>query len=88
MSYILHFFDSARFMTSLLPNIDKNHSEGINRIKCKFGHGDLKCKTCGIRCKYCKCFLEYKHFKDYLMKYICLRSKIEFLQSLKYGRYL
>ena len=23
-----------------------------------------KCETCGIKCKYCDCFLEYTNFKD------------------------
>ena len=27
---------------------------------------------CGIKCKYCDCFLEYKNFKDDLIQYNCL----------------
>ena len=26
-----------------------------------------KCETCGIKYKYCDCFLEYTNFKDYLI---------------------
>ena len=48
ISSILQFFDSARFMASSLSNLFNNFSEGIHRIKCKFGHRDKKCETCGI----------------------------------------
>ena len=73
ISYILQFIDSARFMASSLSNLVNNLSEGIHRIKCKFGHNDKKCETCGIKYKYCDCFLEYTHFKDDLIehKYLC-----------------
>ena len=56
--YILQFIDSAKFMESSLSNIVNNFSEGIHRIKCKFGHDDKKCEICGIKYKYCDCFLE------------------------------
>ena len=52
-SHILQFIDSARFMASSLSNLANNLSEGMHRIKCKFGHDDKKCKTCGIKYKYC-----------------------------------
>ena len=71
ISYILQFFDSARFMPSSLSNLVNNSTEGIHRIKCKFGHDDKKCETCGIRYKYCNCFLEYTNFND-LIEYKCL----------------
>ena len=48
ISSILQFFDSARFMASSLSNLFNNFSEGIHRIKCKFGHRDKKSETCGI----------------------------------------
>ena len=51
-------------MASSLSNLVNNFSGGIHRIKCKFGHDDKKCKTCGIKCKYCDCFLPYENFKD------------------------
>ena len=52
---ILRFIDSARFMASSLPNLVNNLSEGIHRIKCKLGHGDKKCETCGVKYKYGDC---------------------------------
>ena len=64
--------NSARFMASSLTNLVNNLSEGIHRIKCKFGHDDEKCETCGIKYKYCDCFLKYTKFKDDLMDYNCL----------------
>ena len=51
VSYILQFTDSGGFMTSTLSNLVKNLSEGIQRIKCKFGHHDKKCEALGIKCK-------------------------------------
>ena len=66
------------FLPSLLSNLVNNLSEGIHRIKCKFGHDDKKCETCGIKYKYCDCFLEYINFKDDLIEHKCLYcNKIE-----------
>ena len=31
-------------------------SEGIHKIKCKCGHDDEKCETCGIKYKYSNCW--------------------------------
>ena len=62
--YVLQFINSARLMASSLSNLVNNFSGGIHRNKCKFGHDDNKCKTCGIKCKYCDCFLQYANFKD------------------------
>ena len=70
--YILQFIDSARFMVSSLSNLINSLSEGIYRIKCKFGHDYKKCEANGIRYKYCNCFLEYAIFKDDLIEYKCL----------------
>ena len=66
ISYMLQFIDSARFMAGSLSNLVNNLSDGTQRIKCKFGHNDKKCETCGI--EYCDCFLEYTNFKDDLIK--------------------
>ena len=44
ISYILQFIDSARFMASSLSNLVNNLSEGVRRIKYKFGHDDKKCE--------------------------------------------
>ena len=60
-------------MSSSLANLVNNFSERIRGIKCKFGHDDKKCKICGIKYKYCDCFLEYTNFKDDLIWYKCLR---------------
>ena len=59
-------------MASSLSDLVNNLSEGIHRIKCKFGHDDKKCETCGIKYKYCNCFLECTSFKDDLKEYKCL----------------
>ena len=75
ISYILQFIDSTRFMASSLSNLLNNLSERIHRIKCKFVHDDEKCKTCGIKYKYCDCFLKYENFKDDLIEYKCLFCK-------------
>ena len=37
VSYISQFIDSARFMAISLSNLVNSLSEGIHRIKCKFG---------------------------------------------------
>ena len=59
-------------MASSLSNLVNNLSEGIHRIKCKSGHDDKQCETCGIKYKYCNCFLEYTNLKDDLIEYKCL----------------
>ena len=61
-SHILQFIDCARFMASSLSNFVNNLSEGIHKIKCKYGHNNQKCKTCGITHEVCNCFLEYINF--------------------------
>ena len=71
--YILQFIDITRFMARSSSNLVNNFSEGIHRIKCKFGHDDKKCGTCRIKYKYYDCFLEYTNFNDNLIEYICLR---------------
>ena len=54
-----------------LSNLVNNLSEGIHRIKCKFGHDYKKCETCEIKYKHCNCFLKYINFKDDLLQYKC-----------------
>ena len=56
----------------LLSNLVNNLSEGIHRSKCKFGHDDRKCETCGIKYKYRDCFPENVNFKDDLIEHKCL----------------
>ena len=58
-------------MASSTSNLVNNLSEGIHRIKCKFGHDDKKCETCGNKYKYWDCFVEYTNFKDDLIEYKC-----------------
>ena len=38
ISYILEFTDKARFVIRSLSNLVNNLSEGIHKIKCKYGH--------------------------------------------------
>ena len=66
------FIDSTRLVASSLSNLVNNNSEGIHRIKGKYGPDDKKCETCGIIYKYCSCFLEYTNFKDDLIEFKCL----------------
>ena len=44
MSHKLQFIDSARFMTSSLPNVIDNLAEWIHNIKCKYRHDNKKVK--------------------------------------------
>ena len=60
-------------MTSLLSNLANNLSEGVHRIKYKYGDDDKKCETGWIKYKYCDCFFQYINFKDNLIEYNCLR---------------
>ena len=62
-------------MESLLSNLVNNFSKGIQEVKCKFGHEDKKCETCGITYKYFNFFLEYKNFNEDLIEYKCLCCK-------------
>ena len=55
-------------MASSLSNLAYNFSEGIQRIKCKYGHDDKKCDTCGIKYKYCQyrqVIIKYKYYRQY-----------------------
>ena len=60
-------------MASSLSNLAHNRPERIHRIKCKHRYDDKKSETCGIKYKYCECFLEYMNLKAYLIetKYLC-----------------
>ena len=69
-------------MASSLSNLVNNLSEGIHRIKCKFGHDDKKYETCGIKYEYCNCVLEYTNFKDDLIEYKCLNCNKSYQQRL------
>ena len=69
---MVKFIDSITFMASSLSNLLNNLSEGIHRIKWKYRCDYKKCETCGIKYKYCDCFLEYKNFIHGLIEYKCL----------------
>ena len=81
ISYILQFIDSARFMASSLSNLVNNLSEGIHKIKCKYGHNNKRCQTCGITQEACEYFLEYTNFKDDLIEYKCLCCNKNYQQT-------
>ena len=82
MSYILQLIDCARFLTSSLSNFANNFFERIQWIKCKYGHDDKKCETCGIEYKCCNCFLENTNFKDDLIEYKCLCSNKNIIKKI------
>ena len=44
-------------MASSLSNLVNNLSEGIYKIKCKYGQDDKKFETSGIPHEVCNCFL-------------------------------
>ena len=60
-------------MARPLSNLVDNLAEEIYKIKCKYGHDNLKCETFGY--KYCECCLEYLNAKDDLIEYKCLCCK-------------
>ena len=74
-------------MANSLSNLVNNLSEGIHKIKYKYGHDDKKCEICGIKYKFCNCFLEYMNVKDDLIEYKCLycnkNYKHKFVEKLK-----
>ena len=57
-------------MASLLSNLFNKLSEGIHKIKRKYGYDNKKFEACRIKYKYC--FFEYINFKDDLIEYKCL----------------
>ena len=59
-------------MASSLSNFVNNLSEGIHKIKWKFGRDDKKCETYGIKYNYSDCFLEYTNFKYDLIEHKCV----------------
>ena len=64
-------------MASLLSNPVNNLSERIHKVKCKHGHEDKKCETCGIKYRYCNCFFECTDFKDDLIENVCCNKKLK-----------
>ena len=62
-------------VTSSLSNIVDNLAKGIHKIKCKYGHYDKKCETCGIKYKDSKCCLKYINVKKSLIECKCFCCK-------------
>ena len=62
----------AQDLWKFLSNLADNLSEGIHRIKCKYGCNYKKYQSCGITYEVCNCFLEYTNFKDDLTECKCL----------------
>ena len=59
-------------MGNSLSNLVYKLSEGIHKCKCKYGHNDKECESCGISYEVRDCFLEYTNFKDDVMEYKCV----------------
>ena len=57
IAYILQFTDSTRFMASSLSNIVNNISEGIYRVKCKYGHDQNNVKLAELHISIATVFL-------------------------------
>ena len=47
ISHTLQLSDDARFIASSSSNLVNNLTEGIHKIKRKYGHDNQNCKTCG-----------------------------------------
>ena len=50
-------------MASSLSNFVNNLFDKIYKFKSKYRHEDEKREICGIKYKYCDCFLENSNFK-------------------------
>ena len=62
VSYKLQFIVSERFMANSSSNLVNNLAEEIHKTKCKYGHSEKKCETCGIKYKGCNCFFWIQKF--------------------------
>ena len=51
ISYRLQFIDSAKVMASSLLNLVNNLSEGVHKIKCKYGHDNKKIQNLELNTK-------------------------------------
>ena len=56
----IYFIDSTRFMARSLSNLVNNLSEGIHRIKCKFGHNNKNVKLVELNIDIVTVFLHIK----------------------------
>ena len=67
ISFKIKFIDSARFMERSLTNLVDNFAEEIDKFKCKD----------------CNCFLEYRSFKENLIKNKYLSSNKDSSNKIK-----
>ena len=77
-------------MASSLSNLVNNLAEGIRKTKCKYGHNDKICETCGVKYKNYDCFLEYTNFtngKDYQKRFDENLRKL-FFYTYKFSNFL
>ena len=56
-------------MARSLSNLVNNLVEKINKIECKYGHGNKNCETCRIKHKNYECCLKYRNVTDDLIEY-------------------
>ena len=87
-------------MASSLSNLVNNLSEGIRKIKRKYGHDDKNCETCRMKYKYCHYFVKHANFgndlleqkkclccnKNYQQKF-CEKLKERFLGAYKFSNH-
>ena len=59
-------------MASSLSNLVNNLSEGIHKIKYKYGHEDKNVKLAELNLNIANCFLEKTNLKDELTECNCL----------------
>ena len=70
-------------MATSLPNLVKNLSEGIHRIKCKYKHDDKKCETCELNISIATVFLNTQILKNVLIEYKCLYCNKNYQQKFE-----
>ena len=63
ISYILQFIDGTRFMASSLSSLVNNLSEGIHRVKCKYGRDDATMKLVELNVSITTVFLNKQILK-------------------------
>ena len=64
--YILKCTGSAKFIPHSSSNLVDDLHDGIQKIKCKYGHNE-KCKTFGINYKDFECRIECINVEDDLV---------------------
>ena len=69
-------------MANSLWDLANNLSEGIHRIKCKYGHDNKNVKLVELSISIATVFFEYSNLKDDLIQYKCLSCKKVINKSL------